>query len=552
MFQLSKRLFFLILFVFVIQSIQAQDKARISGGLETNVNFFFRDTVIGAYNLPQYDHQLYGGETWLNLVYNYQGYEAGVRFDMFNNSNLLNPNDSYTDQGIGNWYVKKKFNKLGIQAGYIYDQIGSGIIYRAYEQRPLLIDNALYGLKLDYQLGTNWQVKAFTGRQKNLFDTWEGILKGGSVEGFVSLSDSTLFTLSPGFGVVNRTLAESSVDKLVDIVRYYTTPEQDVPLYNTYLFSLYNTLNFKKFAWYIEGAYKSEEVFFDPLAVKTEADNSQTIGKYHKKPGTVLYSSLSYATKGLGVTIEAKRTENFNFRVDPTQSQLKSLINYIPPINRENSYRLTTRYSPTIQDLSELALQAEIRVAINKKASLLINASHITELDGDLLYDELYMELLLKKKRKYRWITGLQLQKYNQAVYQFEPGDPMVNTITPFVDFLYKLNRRNSLRFEGQYMITEQDYGSWLFGLVEYSMAPRWSFELSAMYNVDPGEKAPIDEDGEHLKIIYPTVGVVYNHKSTRYSLRYVKQVEGIVCAGGVCRLEPAFSGIKFGVTSSF
>ena len=547
-----KRILYVASFFLLLQTGQSQDKARISGGLETNVNFFIADEKIGASNLPQYDYELYGSETWLNLIYNYAGFEAGVRLDMFNNSNLLNPNASYSDKGIGNWYIKKKINKLGIQAGYIYDQIGSGLIYRAYEERPLLIDNALYGLKADYQISDNWQMKAFVGNQKNLFETWDGSIKGAAIEGFIPLSDSTLFTISPGFGIVNRTLSKSSIDKLVNIVKFYIPEEIDKPKYNTFMYSVYNTMNYKKFAWYVEAAYKSADLFFDPLATKKEADGSESLGKYHSKTGNILYTSLSYATKGLGITLEAKRTENFNFRMDPTQGQLKSLINYIPPLNRENSYRLTTRYSPTTQDLSELAFQAEIRFALNKKSNILINASHITDLDGAVLYDELYMEYLLKKKRKYRMIVGLQLQKYNQAVYQFEPGDPDVKTITPFIDFLYKINRKNSIRFESQYMITEQDYGSWYYALIEYTMAPHWSFELSGMYNTDPADKAKKDEDGNFYKILYPTAGIVYNHKSTRYSLRFVKQVEGIVCAGGVCRLEPAFSGLKFGITSSF
>jgi len=553
MLKINKQLFLVLTMFLLSLGIQAQEKARISGGIETNANFFIRDSIIGADDLPQYDHQFFGAETWVNLVYSYQGYEAGLRFDMFNNSNLLDPNGgSYSDQGIGNWYVKKKIGKLGLHVGYIYDQIGSGLIYRAYEKRPLLIDNALYGVKFDYQIAENWQVKAFTGKQKNLFETWPGIVKGASIEGFVPLSDSTLFTISPGFGVVNRTLDESSMEKLVNVVKNYIPSEQDLPVYNAYSFSLYNTLNYKKFAWYMEGAYKSPEVFFDATQIKTEFNDTLTIGKYHKKPGSVLYTSLSYATRGLGITLEAKRTENFNSRVDPTQSQLKSLINYIPPINRENTYRLTARYSPTTQDLSELALQAEVRYALNKRSSILLNGSHITTLDGETLYDEIYVEYLLKKKRKYRWITGIQYQKYNQKVYLFEPSEPDLVAITPFMDFLYKLGRKKSIRIESQYMITDEDYGSWLYGLVEYATAPHWSFELSAMYNIDPKHKAPKDDNGDFRKILYPTAGVVYSHKSTRYSLRYVKQVEGIVCAGGVCRLEPAFSGVKLGVTSSF
>ena len=98
-------------------------------------------------------------------------------------------------------------------------------------------------------------------------------------------------------------------------------------------------------------------------------------------------------------------------------------------------------------------------------------------------------------------------------------------------------------------MSTKQDYGSWLYALAEFSISPHWLFELSDMYNIAPTVK----EDGkEGEKLHYPTAGVVYSAGSTRYSLRYVKQVEGVVCSGGICRLEPAFSGVKLNISANF
>jgi len=147
----------------------------------------------------------------------------------------------------------------------------------------------------------------------------------------------------------------------------------------------------------------------------------------------------------------------------------------------------------------------------------------------------------------------VQRQEYNQEVYETKPGVGIVKTVTPYVDFLYKINRKKAVRFEAQYMDTKQDFGSWIFALVEYSIAPKWNFESSVMYNSSPSSKSPQDpETGDPLKILYPTFGVTHTAGPNRYSLRYVKQVEGIVCSGGVCRLEPAFSGVKFAVSSNF
>ena len=92
-------------------------------------------------------------------------------------------------------------------------------------------------------------------------------------------------------------------------------------------------------------------------------------------------------------------------------------------------------------------------------------------------------------------------------------------------------------------MGTQQDFGSWIFGLAEYSIAPNWTFTLSDMYNSRPKRTD---------KIHYPRIDVFYTVKSNRFSISYVKQVEGVVCSGGICRLEPAFSGFRMTASSIF
>jgi hypothetical protein len=534
----------------------AQEQGVFSGNFESNFNVFLRDSLIGAANIPQYDEQITGGEAWLNLNYSIKGLNLGIRFDMFNNSNLLNPTGSYTDQGIGRWFINKQINKFNVEVGYIYDQIGSGIIYRAWESRPLLIDNALLGAKAVYNINDNWKIKAFTGKQKFLFDVNPGIVKGASIDGFISLgSEESPISLSPGVGIVNRTLAEESMQTIIDNIKTYIPEEQVIPVYNVYLFSFYNTLSYKSITWYFEGAYKSAEAFFDGTEPRTEITGVTTFGKFRKDSGSVLYSSLSFAKGKLGLTIEGKRTENFNFRSDPNLTLNRGLINYIPPMNRFNTYRLTARYAPATQDLSEQAFQIDAKYRLNKNFSFVANFSNITDLRDEktLLYREILGEIVYKSKKTWQLAGGLQLQKYNQELYEVKPEVPMVSTVTPYLDFLYKFSRKKSLRIETQYMSTEQDFGSWFFALAEYGLAPHWIFEASIMYNSSPSDKSPKDPDtGESLNIVYPTLGVVYINKANRFQLRYVKQVEGIVCSGGICRLEPAFSGIKFSVSSNF
>ncbi|MFZ1703265.1 MAG: DUF6029 family protein [Saprospiraceae bacterium] len=531
-----------------VSLIQAQEKGIFSGGFETNANVFLRDSSINAINTPQYDHQIFGGEAWLNLNYAIQGFNFGIRFDMFNNSNLQNPTGSYSGIGIGRWYVKKTFDRLELQAGYIYDQIGSGLIFRSFETRPLFIDNALYGAKVQYDLGKEWKIMGFAGVQKNAFDTYSGNIKGLRLEGFVSLGEESPLSLAPGIGLVNRTISDANMDNVVSALRTYLPEDRFSPLHNTYATSIYNTLSYKGLTWYSEVAIKSDDIFFNPLAIKSEIVGN-SIGKYEQKSGTVIYNSLSLAVGKLGLTAEVKRTENFSFRIDPNLKLIRGLVNYLVPLNRQNTYRLTARYSPAAQDISELAYSFDARYKISKSWSALANFSNVTTLDNDPLFREMFTEIMYKYKRKWQLTTGLQLVHYNQKVYEQKSEAPIVKTVVPYLDFLYKFSPKKALRTEVQYMSTKQDFGSWIFGLMEFSMAPKWVFETSGMYNIIP--KKP-DARGVIEKTLYPTFGAVYNQGNNRFSLRYVKQVEGVVCSGGICRLEPAFSGVRFTLNTIF
>jgi hypothetical protein len=539
--------FFLSLLLFLGSSLYAQKGLNIRGTMETNINWFREDSLIGATGIPQYENNDVGGELWLTMIANYRDWELGVRLDGFKNSNLLNPNSSYTDYGLGRMYLQYRKDRLDMTLGYIYDQIGSGIIFRSYEERPLLIDNALVGGRGIYQLGDNIEIKGFYGRQKQLFDLYPNTMRGFSVDGYFSLGKENVVTFSPGIGYMNRLLSQETMDGIVQVLKTYTEQDRVVPKYNVYMGTIYNTLTYKGISWHTEFAIKSSDLHFDPNAIRTEITGTRVFGKYVKKPGTVWYTSISVSGKNLGVNIEAKRTSRFNVRIDPLQRLNFGLLSFIPPMNRQHTYRLLSRYAPATQDLSETALQIDIQQALTKRLKWQLNLSDIRTNENDLLYREFYVNLQYNKPRKWSLQGGVQIMEYNQEVYETKPEVDNIRAVTPFVEWSYRLDQKRSLRSELQYMTTQQDYGSWIFSLIELSWVPHWQLELSGMYNVNPGPSSPEDPDSEiKEKILYPSVGVTYTHGSKRFNIRYVKQVEGVVCTGGICRLEPAFSGLRF------
>jgi hypothetical protein len=104
-------------------------------------------------------------------------------------------------------------------------------------------------------------------------------------------------------------------------------------------------------------------------------------------------------------------------------------------------------------------------------------------------------------------------------------------------------------------MHTEQDLGSFVNGLLEYNMAPHWSFSAGDLINFKPGalnQDAFQNVNGFFDYIHYFNFFGAYTYKNTRFSAGFLKQPQGVNCTGGVCRVEPAFSGFRVGLTTSF
>jgi hypothetical protein len=145
---------------------------------------------------------------------------------------------------------------------------------------------------------------------------------------------------------------------------------------------------------------------------------------------------------------------------------------------------------------------------------------------------------------------GLQRVFYNQAVYEQEPEYENVKTFTPYMEWLHKIGSDKSLRIEAQYLKTDKDQGSFANLMIEYYFNKEWSMSVGDMINSEPHryERMNIVNDVLH----YPMVFVSYNKNNSFYTLSYLKQQEGVNCSGGICRIEPAFSGVRFTVSSNF
>lgn len=543
-------------------SAQDNDKGTLSGNFQTTANFYERDDRIGA-NTEVYKTAMSSVDAWLFLNYEYKDFSIATRFDGFQNSPLLNPQGMYTKQGIGFWQVNKKIAWTDVTIGYFYEQFASGMLFRAYEDRNIGIDFAVQGVRIKANPVKNLRLTGFSGQQKgniatsDRFDVTPQVISGLNSEYRIKLKDN--MNLDLGASAINRVLDRETMSRIRDEINSYPVSDRFKHTYNVYAFNGYGTFQWKNLSLYGEYCYKSPE-----------ATPNQAGTRLFRTDGNIFFGSASYSKQGLGkngqqsfgINAQYKRIDNFRFRTTPYESLLNGMISYLPSITRQNTYRLLARYNSVVQELGEQAFQADFIYTPKRGTSFLLNVSHVQSLSAngiggspEKLFQEVYMEVQHKFKkttsgRQFAFKGGIQGIFYNQDRYEIKPGYANVVALTPFGELTYKYRKTKSLRFETQYLATKQDLGSFINLIVEWNLAPKWSFAVGDMVNHKPYRQpgSPISDEIIH----YYSFFAGYTKGPTQFTLAYIKQVEGVNCTGGICRVEPAFSGLRFTMLTSF
>ena len=508
-----------------------------SGSLRVQSKLFVKDSAIGAVTNPQFENEKVGTESWLDLNYREHGFDIGVRFDLFANSNLLNPEGSYTESGIGRFYAKKQFNNTEIAGGYLYGQIGKGFIYRSFEDRNLGIDNALLGVSASHTLlDDKLTVKGFWGSQKGSeeaglrFSTFNSEILGGSAEFFFNGKN---VKYAPGVGFVNRTLDN-------DLLRDFRDFGVDDVNFNQLGLTYFHTLTAGAFNWYFESATKSNGPTNYPDFVVNGTLGENVI---FQEKGSLLYSSLNFNKDKVGIVAEAKRVDNFQFRSNPFDITPQSAFNYIAPINKINTYALTAFYPPATQEYEEQSFSLDATYKASDALKLNYNTSFINNFRGTVLFREYNGSANYLVQNNIDITGGLQVIKFNQAVYQ-EPVFGFVNAVVPYIDIVKNIDTHRSIKVESQFLSTDDDEGNWFFTGLTYNATKNLQVYVSDNINLGSNVGQPT--------LHYWSGVVSYNQGPSLLQVGYNRQREGLVCSGGICRVEPAFSGAVFNLTTNF
>ena len=552
-----KKILALALFAAVAATAQGQGLlgGHVTGNVQLDGQMSSADSTIGAQDVPE--------KLLLNaradILYTNGDFSAGLRFEMYQNP-LLGFDARYKGQGLANYFVAYNGERLSVTAGNFYEQFGSGMILRAYEDRYLGLDNSLFGLNVQYRPVDGITLKALAGKQRIFWDYGEGLVRGVDAEvnlgSLVKAIGESKFRATLGAGFVSKYEDDETVPSAAN-------PEMrlNLPL-NVGAASLRADLGYGN--WSLQAEY-----------VRKGQDPSAMNG-YIYRPGEALLLGLSYSQRGFSASLQAKRIDNMGFKSVRSQSGEMLYINYLPAITKNHTYAFLSMYPYATQVNGEQGLQADVMYKI-KKGTLLggqygtdvhVNSSVVMGLDttvtggagtdgyevngglGQTLYGDVSVEVAKKLSKNVKATVTYAYQVFNPVV-ENEPGSLHHNNIV-VADVSWKVNKKHSLRFEAEWMGSDSHYdaadpehsdrraGDWVMGLVEWNIGTHWFLSASDQYAYNDGTGN------------YYNLSVGYTRGATRLQVGYGKQREGLLCIGGVCRTVPASNGLTFSLTTSF
>ena len=539
---------------FLSINIFAQNNGEIHGDFDLNMQSYIEDATINAVAADE----VIRNNSFLNIIFTKNNFSAGLRYESYLNA-LLDYDDDFKGNGIPYRFATYSIEGLEVTAGNFYEQFGSGLIFRSYEEKGLGIDNAMDGIRLKYKLLKGISLKTFIGKSRTYFTYADGIFRG--IDGEIDL---------------NETLELQSKTRYIFggsfISRYQqrNNPVFELPQ-NVGLYA--GRLNIINGGWnyYGEYAYKIN----DPVnSIQEDAVNYAS--------GNAFTSSLTFSKRGFGITGEIHRADNMLLLSDRDRIGKAYIMNYIPTLSKPHAYTLLALYPCATQAMGELGVQLDIFYKI-KKGSLLggkygtklnLNFSRINGLNNgnsfkndltnhepilisfkgeELYYSDINLEVNKKVNKRIRYNFVIANQTYNKDFLEGKtPGEyGVINSTIGVLDLSYKIKKGHTLRMEVQTLIAKQletaskkEEGDWVMALAEYTISPNWFFTIQDMYNYG--------NDDESKRLHYININFGFLKGANRFSIGYGKKREGIFCVGGVCKLVPSSNGLNLNITSSF
>ena len=546
------------------------DKGRegyVTGSFETNTNVYLKD----AKTLATVPDGNFGSNNYLKVDYYHNRFSAGLQLEAYAPVAVGYPN-VLEKAALTNYFVSWTDEDFSVTAGTFYEQFGSGLLFRSWEDRALGINNAVMGARATYNFRDIVAVKALWGMprfgmnfyREKLVKTMAQGAGQPDVESVNAMTQvrgaDVCFAVSNLAGWQNLYLAlEGSVLNRYEAIS--AAEEADGVKPGSTGYSARLNLDYNGF--FFKGEYVDAGAKY--IEHPNWADYEYEGEKYPPLKGNAQLVETGYTGRGLGVSLSLRRLEWMESNITRYPGSLNvpdiNTLNYVPGLCTQYTYMLTTLhpYGPQTGTLDamfinsgEIGGQLDVfynfrrGTALGGKRGMKVHGNFSTYYTiaeegtfktGNMLFRDLSIDIEKQWTKQFKSVLMWSMQEYNDS-YGANKGTMLQNIIV--ADLLYKYTDTFSTRLELQYLVTHEDQKDWMAALLEVNFAPAWSIYVSDMYNHGSS------------KLHYYNGGLSYTKSRTRVALGYGRFKAGKICSGGVCRTVPAYTGFNLTLTTSF
>ena len=513
-------------------------KGYVTGSLESNTNCYVEDAKTKA-TVPDGN---FGSNNYLKVDYYNDKFSAGIQMEAYAPV-LLGFSADLKGAALTNYYLNWTDEDFAVTVGTLYDQFGSGLLFRAWEDRALGLNNALTGARIAYNFKDIVAVKALWGMPRYGMKFSSTQVKGADLSFSISnLAGWDKTYLAVEGSVMDRYEALGD-DMRVDGCRPNCTGWS-------------GRVNMESNGFFFKGEYVDAGTKY-----MYDLDYAGSGQMYLRKRGNAQLIETGYNGRGLGVNLTLRRLEWMGSKVSLDGTSSVNLLNYVPAMCTQYTYMLTTinPYSSQIGDIKpgftnsgEMGGQLDVfynfrrGTLLGGKRGMKVHANFSTYYaiaeegtfkPGNMLFRDLSVDIEKPWNKKFKSTFLWSMQAWSPKA----GANKTVYLSNIFVaDLLYKFTETFSTRLELQYLVTFEDMKDWMAALLEVNFAPHWSIYASDMYNHGS------------TNVHYYNAGVSYTRSRTRLALGYGRYRDGYICSGGVCKPIPAYTGANLSLTMSF
>jgi len=512
------------------QSNRFWKESRLSGSLETN-NQYYLNNKRGTIVAPA---KKFASNSYLNVNYQYRGFTAGIQLEGYNPA-LQGFPTRYQGNQLVRRFARYKNKWMDVQAGNFYEQFGNGLIFRAFEERSLGLDNNINGLGIRLSPIESIKLKFIGGRPRYFMERSPGEVWGIDAEWNILNKEQAdkVQQLQMGASYVSR------------FMRYYGADPRFPQQVNAFATRISGQLD--DFSFSGEWVSKSIEANFP--------------NDYIKKKGSILFLKTGWQEPNnrAGVQLQFRRLENADFKANFNSSDAVASLNYVPALTRQHTNLLANIYPHAVQPIGEIGGMADVFIRFKKNTPLGgkfgtrldINYSIYHALDSTRVLSgegftsnrffgfgktKLFRDLNLSVDK--RWSTSYKSVFtfinlfYNKSVLQ---GGLYGNVRASLIvtDHYIKIKRKQQLRVNAEHMWVGNDEHNWAGLLLEWSLPSGLSFFFSDMTNY------------QSAKMHYYNSGLALSKNRQRIQLSIGQQRAGLLCVGGICRFVPSYKGFS-------